>query len=136
MFKFIYLFVLVLITLTSCVTNIVKNVPNPTTIADIDKDRLEILGPAVGNAGGGRVWLLFIPIGWAKEDWMRGRAYKNALKDYPNANGLIDQIETFHKTSIPLVVVTPQVKKMKITGTAYHIRNDAELAEYLKTKQK
>ncbi|MBS1641572.1 MAG: hypothetical protein JSR11_03755 [Bacteroidetes bacterium] len=121
--------------MTSCVTNRVTNVPNPTTIATIEKDRLQILGPVEGNSGGGRVWLLFIPIGWAKDSWIEGRAYKNALKDFPNADGIIDQVQTYHKTTIPLVIVTPQAKAVKVKGTAYHLRNDAELQEYLKTKE-
>jgi len=114
-------------------TNRVTNIPNNTSIS-IDKDRLQILGKADGSSGGSRVWLLFIPLGWAKDSWVEGRAYKKALKDYPNADGLLDQIQNYHKTSVPLIVVTPVVKVVKVTGTAYHIRTDAELAEYLKTK--
>ena len=120
---------------TSCITNRVTNVPNQTTVASVDKDRLQILGQADGSSGGTRVWLLFIPLGWAKDSWVEGRAYKKAIKDYPNADGLLDQVQTYHKTTIPLIVVTPQVKVVKVKGTAYHLRTDAELAEYLKTKQ-
>jgi hypothetical protein len=119
---------------TSCVTNRITNIPNMSTISNFEKDRIEILGKAEGSCGGGRVWVLFIPIGWAADNWLEGKAYKNALKNYPNADGLIDQIQTYHKTSVPLFVITPQVKLVKVTGTAYHIRNDAELQEYLKTK--
>lgn len=126
--------VTIIVLMTSCVTNRVTNIPNQTTVANVDKDRLQILGQADGSSGGTRVWLLFIPLGWAKDSWVEGRAYKNATKDYPNADGLLDQVQTYHKTTIPLIVVTPQVKVVKVKGIAYHIRTDAELAEYLKTK--
>ena len=119
---------------TSCITTRVTTVPNSSTISSVEKDRIQILGNAEGNSGGAKVWLLFIPLGWAKDSWCEGRAYKKALKTYPNADGLLDQTENYHKTVVPLVVVTPVVKKVKITGTAYHIRTDAELEEYLKTK--
>ncbi len=120
---------------TSCVTNRVTNIPNNTTVSSVDKDRLQILGQADGSSGGTRVWLLFIPLGWAKDSWVEGRAYKKALKDYPNADGLLDQVKTYHKTTIPLIVVTPQVKVAKVKGTAYHIRTDLELESYLKNKK-
>ena len=115
---------------TSCVTSRVTNIPNNTTISSIEKDRIEILGKAEANSGGGRVWVLFIPLGWANDNWIEGRAYKKAIKDYPNTDGLIDQIQTYNKTTIPLIIVTPQVKTVKLTGTAYHIRTDAELEVY------
>ena len=121
--------------ITSCVTNRVTNIPNSTTISSLEKDRIQILGQAEGNSAGAKVWLLFIPIGWAKDSWCEGRAYKKALKYYPNTNGLLEQIQTYHKTRVPLVVVTPIVKNVKLTGTAYHVRTDAELEEYLKTKK-
>jgi hypothetical protein len=120
---------------TSCVTNRVTSIPNNTTVSSVDKDRLQILGQADGSSGGTRVWLLFIPLGWAKDSWVEGRAYKKALKDYPNADGLLDQVKTYHKTTIPLIVVTPQVKVAKVKGTAYHIRTDLELESYLKNKK-
>ena len=120
---------------TSCVTNRVTNIPNNTSASSVDKDRLQILGKAEGHSGGTRVWVLFVPVGWAKDSWVKGRAYKKALRDYSNADGLLDQVETYHKTTIPLIVVTPQVKAVKVTGTAYHIRTDAELEEYLKNKK-
>lgn len=78
---------------------------------------------------------MFIPLGWAKDSWVVGRAYKKALKSYPNTDGILDQTQTYHKTTVPLVVLTPQVKKAKLTGVAYHIRTDAELQEFLKKKQ-
>ncbi len=121
--------------MTSCITNRVTNIPNNTSVASVDKDRVQILGQADGSSGGTRVWVLFIPLGWAKDSWVEGRAYKKALKDYPNADGLLDQVQTYHKTTIPLIVVTPHVKVAKVKGTAYHLRTDAELAEYLKTKK-
>ncbi len=127
-------FVTIILSTSSCITNRVKNIPNQTTVASVDKDRLQILGLAEGSSGGTRVWLLFIPLGWAKDSWVEGRAYKKAIKDYPNADGLLDQVQTYHKTTIPLIVITPQVKVVKVKGTAYHLRTDAELAEYLKTK--
>ena len=121
---------------TSCVTNLVTHVPNTTTISNIDKDRIQILGNAQGNSIGAKVWILFIPLGWAKDSWCKGRAYKKALNSLPNADGLIDQTQTYHKTSIPLVAVTPIVKKVKVSGTAYHLRTDEELEAYLKMKAK
>ncbi len=128
--------VVTIITLTtSCVTNRVTNIPNSSTISSIGEDRIEILGKAEGNSGGGRVWVLFIPLGWANDSWIEGRAYKKAIKNYPNADGLIDQTQTYLKTTVPLVVVTPQIKKVKVTGTAYHIRTDVELEEYRKNKK-
>ena len=120
---------------TSCVTNRVTNIPNNTSASSVDKDRLEILGKAEGHSAGVRVWVLFIPLGWAKDGWVKGRAYKKALRDYPNADGLLDQVESYHKTTVPLIAITPTVKAVKTTGTAYHIRTDAELAEYLKNKK-
>lgn|SRR5690554_3256281 len=131
------LLLLLVITLltTSCVTNRVTNVPNNTTIANVDKDRLQILGRVEGDSKGVRVWVLFIPLGWANDNWVEGRAYKKALRKYPNADGLIDQVQTYHRTTVPLVVVTPQVKVVNVTGVAYHIRTDEELEEYLKEKK-
>ncbi|WP_317897087.1 hypothetical protein [Aurantibacillus circumpalustris] len=125
---------MVIVLTNSCITNRVTNVPNTTTISSNEKDRLQILGKAEGSSVGARVWILFIPLGWAGDNWVKGRAYKKALKFYPNADGLIDQVQTYHKTSVPLIVVTPQVKFAKVKGTAYHIRTDAELDDYLKNK--
>ncbi len=110
------------------------NLANNSTISSIEKDRVEILGKAEGTSVGARLWVLFIPLGWAQNNWVEGRAYKKALNFYPNADGLINQTQTYHKTSIPLVVVTPQVKKVKLTGTAYHIRTDQELKVYRANK--
>ncbi|MDR0803355.1 hypothetical protein [Fluviicola sp.] len=134
--KMLLSFVVIATLTASCVTNRVITIPNSSTISNLEKDRIEVLGKTEGKSGGGRVWLLFIPIGWAKDSWCEGRAYKKALKSYSNADGLLEQTETYHKTVIPLIVVTPVVKKVKITGIAYHIRTDEELEEYLKTKKK
>lgn len=131
--KLIRLTIIISLT-TSCITNRVTNIPNSSTISSVEQDRIQILGKATGNSGGGRVWVLFIPIGWAKDTWVEGRAYKNAIRNYPNADGLIDQTQTYHKTTIPLIVITPQIKTVNVTGTAYHIRTDVELQEYLKSK--
>ena len=119
---------------TSCVTTNMVKVPNSSTISSLDDDRIEILGAAKGSAGGARVWVLFIPIGWARDSWCEKAAYKNALKDYPNVDGLIDQTTSYHRTRVPLLFLTPVVKTMTVKGTAYHIRTDQELEEYQKTK--
>lgn len=125
---------MIVTSMSSCVTTRLTNVPNSSTISSLDKDRIEILGPAIGNAGGGRVWILFIPIGWGRDSWCESTAYKNALKSYPNADGIIEQTQSYHRVRVPLLVITPVVKKVEVRGTAYHIRTDAELEEYLKTK--
>lgn len=128
-------FLAIMFLTASCITNRVTSIPNQSTVALIEKDRLEILGQAQGSSGGGRVWVLFIPLGWAMDSWIEGRAYKKALKVYPRTDGLLDQVQTYHKTTIPFILVTPQVKVVKVKGTAYHIRTDAELEEYLKNKK-
>lgn len=120
---------------SSCVTSKITNVPNTTQIENFEKDRVEILGNVEGKSVGIRVWVLFIPLGWAKNSWVEGHAYKKSLKVYPQADGIIDQVKTFNKTTIPLVVITPQVKIAKVKGTAYHIRTDIELENYLKSKK-
>ena len=48
---------------TSCITNRLTNIPNNSTVSSVDKDRIQILGKAEGNSGGGKVWVLFIPLG-------------------------------------------------------------------------
>lgn len=120
--------------LSSCVTLNVTPIPNSTTLSILDKDRIEILGEAVGNAGGGRLWLLFIPFGWARDNWLKSRAMKNALKSYPNADGLMDATLDYHKVRVPLVLVTVVTKDVKVKGVAYHIRTDEEYEAYLKEK--
>ena len=133
--KILIVIIAAIMLVTSCVTTRVTNIPNNSTISSIDKNRIEILGKASASSVGGRLWILFIPLGWAKDSWIEGQAYKKALKKYPNADGLIDQIQNYNKTTVPLIVVTPQVKTIKITGTAYHIRTDKELKEYRKNKK-
>lgn len=119
-------FLLTFIILTSCVTSKLTEVPNTTT-ASIDKDRIEILGKVEANSIGVRCWVTFIPLGWCRTSWVESRALKKALKKYPNADGLLDQTSHYHKTTIPLVVLTPQWKRSKVTGVAYHIRTDEEM---------
>lgn len=120
---------------SSCVTTRLTNIPNSSTIFALEKDRIEILGPAKGSSFGARMWLLFIPIGWGQDSRCESQAYKNALKSYSNADGLIDQTTNYHRTRVPLLIVTPVYKQVTVTGTAYHIRTDKELEEYLRTKK-
>ncbi len=133
--KTITLVSFILILTTSCVTNRLTNIPNNTTVSSVDNDRIQILGKVEGKSAGVRVWLIFIPLGWAKDSWIEGRSYKKALRVYSNADGLLDQIQKYHKTRVPLFVLTPVVKVVKVTGTAYHIRTDEELDEHLKNKK-
>jgi len=133
--KKITIFLLIVLSLSSCVTTKFWDIPNNSTISTLEKDRIEILGQTEGSADGGRVWILFIPIGWGKNSWVESTAYERALKTYPNTDGLINQTKTYRRTSVPLIVITPVVKKATVKGTAYHIRSDAELDEYLKAKE-
>lgn len=126
---------LILMLTVSCVTTRETNVPNSSTISNLEKDRIEVLGHVEGNSGGGRMWVLFIPLGWARDSWIEDRAYEKAMEKYTNADGLMEQKQTYHKTSVPLIVLTPQVKKVKVTGVAYHIRTDEELEAYLKNRK-
>jgi hypothetical protein len=126
------LFILSLIVLTSCVTNKLTEIPNNSTFSSLDEDRIEILGNVEANSAGVRVWVTFIPIGWCRTSWVETRALKKAMNKYPNADGLIDQKRHYHKTTVPLIVLTPQVKRSKVTGVAYHIRTDEEMEELKK----
>lgn len=101
----------------------------------LDKDRIEILGEAEGNAGGARLWLLFIPFGWASDKWLKSRAMKNALKSYPNTDGLLDATLDYYRVRVPLVLVTVVTKDVKVKGVAYHIRTDEEYEEFKKMKE-
>lgn len=130
--KNIIVFAVLAVFMTSCVTTNVTDIPNTTTIFNVERDRVQILGEVEGKAKGARVWLLFIPIGWAKDSWVKGKAYQRALKIYPNADGIIDKVQTYQKITVPLIAITPQVKAVTLKGTAYHLRTDAELEEYLK----
>jgi|SRR5690554_85359 len=125
--KLLFILSIIILSFSSCVTNQLTQIPNSTTISSIPKDRIEILGETEGNSVGVRVWLTFIPVGWANTDWVKSRSYKKALKKYPNAHGLIDQSQNYHKTTVPLIVVTPQVKRMKTTGVAYRIKTEEEM---------
>ncbi|MBO5828481.1 MAG: hypothetical protein U0L67_06475 [Paludibacteraceae bacterium] len=133
--KKILCFILSLSILTSCVTLDVNPIPNSTSLMMLDKDRIEILGEAEGNAGGARLWLLFIPFGWARDKWLKSRATKNALKSYPNADGLLDATLDYHRVRVPLVFLTVVTKDVKVKGVAYHIRTDEEYKEFKKKKE-
>ena len=110
---------------SSCVEHTI--LPRPAdTISESVRNNVEILGHTEAKTGGGRLWILFIPFGWGKEEVMETIAYKKALKKIPNADGLIDQKVTYTRVRVPLVVVTFVGKSIKVEGTAYRIKSDRE----------
>lgn len=117
----------VIIVLFSCVTSRITNVPNPSSISSLNSEKIEILGHVEGISPGARLWVTFIPIGWGRDSWCESRAYKKALKKFPNADGIMDQVITYYRMRIPLIVLTPVYKSVTLKGVAYRLKTDQEM---------
>jgi|688.fasta_scaffold88709_5 hypothetical protein len=117
----------VIIVLFSCVTTRITNVQNPSSVSSLNSEKIEILGHVEGTSPGARLWVTFIPLGWGRDSWCESRAYKKALKKYPNADGIMDQVLTYYRMRIPLVVLTPVYKSVTLKGVAYRLKTDEEM---------
>ncbi len=108
--------------------------PRPNDMISVPKENVEILGHTEGKTGGGRIWILFIPIGWGRDEVLETIAYKKALKHMPNAEGLIDKKVTYTRVRVPLVLVTYVGKAIKIEGTAFRIKTNTDYQQEITNK--
>ena len=74
-----------------------------------------------------KIWFLFIPIGGKSFEKLEKKAYNEAVEQLENADGLIEARYEHKKIVIPLIIVTPVIKRTKAVGRGYRLKEDKEL---------
>ena len=98
-----------------------------TQLAAFDREDYSLLPQVEGKASSTRIWFLFIPIGGKSDEKMERKAYRKAVEMIDNADGLLETRYEHKKIVIPLIVVTPVIKRTKAVGRGYRLKSDEEI---------
>lgn len=113
--------VLLAFLLSSCVTSRGRF----TKTADVSlNENYTAIANVEGRAFAPKLWILFIPIGGSSDQGLYNRAYKRALSEYENANGITSQMVEYKKVTVPLLLITFVNKHITVNGVAYEIKKD------------
>ena len=99
-----------------------------------ERSSYTILGETSAVSFAPKLWILFIPFGGSSDQGLYDRAYKKSLREFKGANGLMSEQIEYKKVKLPLLVVTFVYKQVKVTGVAYHIKNDVDRKNDLQIK--
>lgn len=116
--KKVFLFFAVILLFGSCITSRGNYTKNPDVAIS---ENYKAAGRVEGVAFMPKLWILFIPIGGMSDQGLYNLAYKNAMKQSPEADGVTSQIVEYKKVKIPLLLVTFVNKHVNVSGTAYKI---------------
>ena len=86
----------------------------------------EPINVEIKNTG---VWILFIKITGTSDERLKEKLYSKAVKSVPSADGIINPKFTYNKFHLPLVVFTYTQKRVGLTGKAYRLKTESELAK-------
>ena len=75
------------------------------------------------------VWILFIKITGTSDERLKEKLYSKAVKSVPSADGIINPKFSYNKFHLPLIVFTYTKKTMGLTGKAYRLKTESELAK-------
>jgi len=114
------------ISLNSCSSTRSNIVSQETQLAAFDRDDYELLPQVEGKASSTKIWFLFIPIGGKNDKKLEQKAYNKAVEQIKEADGLLDTRYEHKKLVIPLIVVTPVIKRTKAVGRGYRLKSDEE----------
>ena len=126
--KLIYLILVIPLLFGSCVTSKGRMVAHAQVLPS-ERSSYTILGETSAVSFAPKLWILFIPFGGSSDQGLYDRAYKKSLREFKGANGLMSEQIEYKKVKLPLLVVTFVYKQVKVTGVAYHIKNDVELTQ-------
>jgi hypothetical protein len=126
--RVMYLLFVVAITLSSCVTSKGSMVAH-NQVLPVERSSYTVLGETSAVSAAPKFWVLFIPFGGSSDQGLYDRAYKKAIRELKGANGLMSEQIEYKKVKVPLLLFTFVYKQVKVTGVAYHIKNDVELTQ-------
>jgi hypothetical protein len=96
-------------------------------IAEFKREEYVLLDQVTADANSLRLWLLFIPIGGKSDQRLHDEAYQSAVKQIPEADGLIKPRFEYKKTSVPLILIGFTHKKVSVTGKGYRLKGENEM---------
>jgi len=126
--KPIYLLFAIIFFLSSCVTSKGKMIAH-NQVMPSERSSYTVLGETSAVSAAPKFWVLFIPFGGSSDQGLYDRAYKKATKEFKGVNGLMSEQIEYKKVKVPLLLFTFVYKQVKVTGVAYHIKNDVELTD-------
>jgi len=115
--------------LTSCSSTRSTMNSQDTKLSELQREDYEVLEQVEGKAQSTKVWFLFIPFGGKKDKKLENKAYNRATTKVEEADGLLNARYEHKKLVIPLIVVTPVIKRVKVVGRAYKLKTDQELKQ-------
>lgn len=125
--KYFFLLAASVFLLTSCSSTKSTMNSQDSRLAEMNREDYTVLNQVEGEAKSTKLWFLFIPFGGKNQKKMESKAYNRAVSKLQKADGLIDARYEYKKIVIPLIVVTPVIKKVKAIGRGYRLKTDREM---------
>lgn len=132
--RFLLLMLSAILLMTSCVTSkdSLKNEQKTSfTEPPPDRNAYSVLNRVEAKASSFRIWVLFIPIGGISDRGLYDIAYKKAVE---GTDGILLPHYTFKRVRIPLLIVTPVFKTVKVEGSSFRLKKDEEYRQENKTQ--
>jgi len=125
--KHFFLLAATVFLLTSCSSTKSTMSSQNSRLSELKREDYTVLNQVEGEAKSTKLWFLFIPFGGKNQKKMESKAYNRAVSKLHKADGLIDARYEYKKIVIPLIVVTPVIKKVKAIGRGYKLKTDKEM---------
>jgi len=122
--KIIFTLLLATTLLASCSRTVIDN--QNTRLAEFTREDYSLLDPVTGTDESFNAWILFIRVAGTRDSKMYARAYNRAVKQLPNADGILTPRAQYRKVPVPLILLNFSWKKVEVTGRGYRLKSDAE----------